>query len=201
MKFESKYKKTLSDTFWLFFGNGSKKRTEREIDGSLHYAALTNKLWRADYLIRECGAPVTSGDNFCIRWAANGGHNEMIKLLVEKGADVNARDGEALVRAVEKGHDATAALLIDSGAKVALHKAKALYLADAAHNIPLLKKMLSTGEDLVLHVRNLMEKAHENQAKDLLRLYEDYILDPPAPPAQKLSAPPAQKPKSPQLKK
>lgn len=197
MKFESKYKKNLSDTFWLFFGNGSKKNAQRDIDASLHYAALTNKLWRADYLLRECKASAASGDNFCIRWAANGGHDEMIRLLLDNGADVNARDGEALVRAVEKGLDHTANLLIDRGAKVALHKGKALYLADSAHNIPLLKKMLATGEDLGLHVRNLMEKAHENQSMELLRLYEDYLMAPPAPPATQ--SPRVEKPKPPKL--
>lgn len=47
-------------------------------------------------------------------WAAEGGHTELVKLLMEKGARINAKDRigrTALSIATEKGHTAVRDLL------------------------------------------------------------------------------------------
>ena len=51
--------------------------------------------------------------------ASSGGHEAIVKLLLEKGADVNAQGGEygnALQAASSGGHEATVKLLVDRGA-------------------------------------------------------------------------------------
>jgi ankyrin repeat protein len=50
-----------------------------------------------------------------LRWAAEKGHDEMVRLLIAKGADM---DAYALCWAAEAGHTETVRLLIDEGADV-----------------------------------------------------------------------------------
>lgn len=181
MKFHSKYKKSLSDVFWHALGGAGKDRTAQDIDNSLHYAALTGKLWRADFLLREKKAKVASGDNFALRWAANGGHVDMLRLLLEHGADVNAKDGEALVRVVEKEMNDAAFFLLDHGANPSLHGGKAFYLADEKGNIPLLKKMLEGGKISEGHIRCVQERAKENGDAARTAFYGRFLRDMPPP--------------------
>lgn len=184
MTFHSKYRKTLSDYFWQALGGAYKNRTGTEFDNSLHYAALTGKTWRADFLIRERQAKVASSENFALRWAANGGHLEMLRLLIGQGADVNAKEGEALTRALGKGHEAAALLLLDHGADPSLHDCKALHLAHDGGFLPVLKKMLASGTLPQREIRALLERAREKQNHALTALYENYVEAPPfgAPP-------------------
>ncbi len=189
MKFQSRYSKTVADKFWLAFGGGSKRAEKKEIDGSLHYAALTNKLWRADYLIRERNADVATSDHFCIRWAARHGYVEMMSLLLDHGADVNAKDGEPLINAIEKGHDMAATFLLDHGADASLHKGKALVLAHEKENLLMLGRMLASKAPLENSVRELLEKARTDERENLVRLYERHLgIAPPIPP--KMPKPP-----------
>ena len=56
-----------------------------------------------------------------LMWAAEKGHPEVVKLLVDNGADVNARTkkiGTALTLALDNGHLEVAKLLIAKGADV-----------------------------------------------------------------------------------
>ena len=53
--------------------------------------------------------------------AAEYGHDELVKLLLDRGADVNAQGGEhdnALQAASSRGHEQTVRLLLDRGANV-----------------------------------------------------------------------------------
>lgn len=180
MRFQSRYVKTLSDRFWLALGGASKGRTRQEIENSLHYAALTNKLWRADFLIRERQADVGSSENFALRWASAGGHLDMMRLLLAHGADVNAKEGEALCRAVAKGHEEAALFLLGAGADPVLAGGKALRAAHAQKALPVLKEMLTKGKFLPEDVRVLLDDARQNQERGLVSLYEDYLTPPPA---------------------
>ena len=55
-------------------------------------------------------------------WAAEKGHEAVVKLLLEKGADVESRyaeyDRTPLSRAAENGHEAVVKLLLEKGADV-----------------------------------------------------------------------------------
>ncbi|RYP53370.1 hypothetical protein DL768_001615 [Monosporascus sp. mg162] len=53
-----------------------------------------------------------------LRWAAEGGHEAVVRQLLETGADVHARDKDgrtALSYAAERGHEAVVQLLLKSG--------------------------------------------------------------------------------------
>jgi ankyrin repeat protein len=54
-------------------------------------------------------------------WAAEEGHEAVVKLLLEKGAELEAKDSSgwtALIWAAEKGHEAVVKLLLKKGAKL-----------------------------------------------------------------------------------
>jgi Ankyrin repeats (3 copies) len=186
----SRYTPTFLDKCWKFFGNADKKPSELEKE--LHYAALTNLLWRAEFLMTEKKISPTSRDNFAIRWAAHGGHNQMIMMLLDHGADLNARDGEALVRALENGHPDTALLLVEKGARVGEQGGRALFLADDIGNLPLVCRMLSSPEDLTATARALKERAAEKGDEKLKAIYDDYLSGRPVKPPRGRYGPPRQ---------
>jgi ankyrin repeat protein len=55
-----------------------------------------------------------------LSWAAENGHEAVVKLLLEKGADLEAKDKDGwtpLLWAAEKGHEAIVKLLLEKGAQ------------------------------------------------------------------------------------
>jgi ankyrin repeat protein len=57
-------------------------------------------------------------------WAARNGHEEVVKLLLEKGADAESKssyDWTPLSWAAENGHEAVVKLLFEKGAQKLLH--------------------------------------------------------------------------------
>jgi ankyrin repeat protein len=73
----------------------------------------------------DAGAEVDAKDDEFVatflHWAAAGGQNEIVELLINNGADVNAKDsldGTPLHLAAREGHMETAELLIAEGADV-----------------------------------------------------------------------------------
>ena len=76
-------------------------------------------------LLLEKGADVESkiyDGQTPLSWAAEKGHEAVVKLLLEKGADVESKDrhdGQTpLSWAAEKGHEAVVKLLLEKGADV-----------------------------------------------------------------------------------
>jgi ankyrin repeat protein len=63
-------------------------------------------------------------DKTALMGAAEGGHEAVVRLLVNRGADVNAKKDDdhgeetALMGAAEGGHEAVVRLLVDHGADV-----------------------------------------------------------------------------------
>lgn len=187
-----RYKPSFADKFWKVVSAPFKERKDLEID--FHYAATTNMLWRAEYLLTEKGVDIASGNNFAVRWAANGGHDDMLRLLFRHGGvDVNAKEGDALIRAVTRGHASTVGLLLEHGADIAAQEYKALHLAHEKNNISLLAQLVTSGQNVrdvvtVLHA-DAVEKNDGSPAHQArLKLYGDYLAQhspprkPPAPP-------------------
>lgn len=134
------YKPSLGDKFWFALAMGT---TKRDLEQDFHYAAVVGKLWRAEYLLNEKKVDIASRDNFAVRWAANGGHADMLKLLFRHGGvDANAKDGEALIRAVSGGHHAAAEVLIENGADPARQDFKALREAYKRNDMAMLAQLL-----------------------------------------------------------
>jgi len=187
-----RYKPTLADRFWKKVSAPFKEMKDLEVD--FHYAATTNMLWRAEYLLTVKGVNIASGDNFAVRWAANGGHEEMLRLLFRHGGvDVNAKNGDALIRAVTREHAGAVALLLEHGADISMQDYKALHLAHEKNNISLLAQLLTSGQDARGVVATLHAEALEKDDGSIahearLRLYSDYLA--PQNPARKPPAPP-----------
>lgn len=184
----SRFKPTFRDRFWKFAAGPFK--SDAEFDEDLHYAAVTNMLWRAEYLIEQKGADIHSSDNFCIRWAANGGHAEMISFLLEKGADVHAKDDEALIRAVARGKLPAIDVLVKAGAKPSAQKNKALLIAHKNKDIKIIETLLSSPEDLSEIAAVLKKDAFKLKNLSLEMTYMAYI-------HKRKAAPPAPKPPQP----
>lgn len=187
------YTPTLGDKFWRMAWLPARRDDELEHD--LHYAATVGKLWRAEHLLTEKKVDIASGDNFAIRWAANGGHVPMLELLLRHGGvDVNAKEGDALIRAVENRHHAAAAFLLSHGADAAHQDFKALRIAAGRNDAAMMAHLLASTKNAQPLVRALVASAQkENSAIDAacLRLYQNYLMDTPPPAAaQKPPRPP-----------
>lgn len=168
------YDRKLSDRFWYTL-YGKSETGQRKLNESLHYAALTNKLWRAEFLLSEKGAQVNSGDGFCVRWAAESGHNEMIRLLARHGADMNAKDGEALLRACKRGFVDVAKTLMENGADPTRQNCASLRIADEAGDKALIRALLNAGHDMRETAEKLLEKAEASAQNDKAALYRQYL--------------------------
>ena len=63
---------------------------------------------------------ITGGGSTALMWAAQKGHAEVVRMLLEAGANVNRKDKDvklALVHAREKGDSDIVDLLIKAGAE------------------------------------------------------------------------------------
>ncbi|MCJ1264100.1 hypothetical protein MMC22_003971, partial [Lobaria immixta] len=98
----------------------------------LHLASLFGILPLAENLLRKKGLinkvkselDLNERDNrrrTALMWAAQGGHEDLVRLLLEKGADVNVKDKNretALHKAAMHGHEAVARLLLEKGTNI-----------------------------------------------------------------------------------
>lgn len=177
MSGKNPYKPSLGDKFWRAVWLPG--REKRELEEDFHYAVTVGKLWRAELLLSDKKVDIASGDNFAVRWAANGGHTDMLALLFRHGGvDVNAKDGDALIRACTRGHHAAAALLIDNGADVSRQDHKALRIAASRKDAAMLAHLLAAAKDAQDVVRELLAAAQAPDAKpdkSCLRLFESYL--------------------------
>lgn len=183
----SPYTPSLGDKFWHAVWLSG--RSEKELEQDFHYAAMVGKLWRAEYLLNEKKVNIASGDNFAVRWAANGGHADMLALLFRHaGVDANARDGEALIRAASLGHHAAAAVLLEHGADPARQDFKSLRAAYERKDMAMLAQLLPaapSARPLVAEwVAALRDPARPPEAGDAaqLRLFSRYLSDGVPPP-------------------
>ena len=172
---QKKYKMKLSDKFWKVWSLPF--LTEKELQEALHYAAVTGQVWRAHFLLTEKKADVTTKDNLALRWAARGGHAELIEIFLDHGADINAKDGEPLIWAMQFGRKETALLLVEKGADLSSRHHEALRTAHAQNDRDFLKAMLASKQDLRAAVAGLLQQAEEANNKGLTALYAGYLAD------------------------
>jgi hypothetical protein len=106
--------------------------TLSQIASPVYYASLLGLDWVLHELINICQNPAserrdlinTQGGNYgnALQAASAGGHDKVVRVLVDAGADVNAQDvggdGNALQAASAGGHDKVVRMLVDAGADV-----------------------------------------------------------------------------------
>jgi ankyrin repeat protein len=169
----SRFEKTLKDRFWQALIQTFKRNDE--LENEFHFAALTNKLWRAEFLLEEKKVDVNSGGGFAIRFAVEGKHTDMVHLLIQHKADVNAKEGEALIRAAALGYTDIALDLIMAGANPSLRDGRALRLADAQNDTRLISAMLKHGKGLEKTAEELLADARKNGGAEKVALYKNYL--------------------------
>lgn len=81
----------------------------------LSNAAWAGDLQRVKELVAQ-GADIHTNDDEPLRWAAEGGHTDIVALLLDKGARIHSVKGFALEASCRNGHAKTAALLLARGA-------------------------------------------------------------------------------------
>src|SRR5271170_3505133 len=91
-----------------------------------HFAAYFGVHEAANTLIRR-GLSLDLKDSYSqtpLSWAAEKGHEAVVKLLLEKGAELETKDKRhgqpPLSWAAEKGHEAVVKLLLEKGAELLL---------------------------------------------------------------------------------
>jgi ankyrin repeat protein len=177
------YRPSLGDRFWRHVWLPGRRGAELEED--FHYAAMVGNLWRAAFLLTEKRVDIASGDDFALRWAARGGHTEMLALLFRHGGvDVNAKDGEPLIHAVEQGRHAAAVLLLEHGADAARQDFRALRIAHDKQDASMVAHILSVSSGAQAVVRGFLQDA-QSENKDggkvadaaCLTLYRKYLED------------------------
>lgn len=119
-----------------------------------------------DLLVEEKGAAIEAKYKECgqtpLAWAAQTGHDAVVRLLLDKGADTEVRDkyGQTPLRlAIERGHEAVVRLLLDKGANTERRDAGGLtplWWAAETRDEAVMRLLLDKGADT--EVRNIVGK-------------------------------------------
>lgn len=111
-----------------------------------------------------------------VMFAAAGGHDDILRLLVKKGAKVNSRQKNgttALIHAAEKNFLTSAAILLDAGAYVNIQQTNgetALMKACKRGNFDVVRLMIEAGADC-----NTLSK-HQNSALHFAKLSNNVLV-------------------------
>ena len=148
----------------------------------IHDAALKGDLAKVRELLAKDPALVNAkgrNEKAPLHWAAQGGHLEVVKLLLARGGavnELNIQKETPLVYAAEGGHLKVAELLIAKGADVNLKTtldAAPIHYALWAEHIELVKLMLKKGADLKWERGtgfSLLHEAANHQSAELVAL-------------------------------
>ncbi len=168
------YDRTLADRFWhaLWGKSETDKRSWANPCNTL--PSRTSCGARISCSPKKKADPNT-GDGFCVRWAAEGGHSEMIRLLARHGADMNAKNGEALVRAARHGHVATAKTLLENGADASRPGFRRAAPCRRRKRFSLHPHALNSGQDFTAVATELMDAAGGIGQFDKAGLYMQYL--------------------------
>ena len=155
-------------------------------------AALNEELWnaaRAGDAARvakalDSGAELNSGNRYkatALFFAADKGHVEVIRLLLDRGAEVNALDSfykfRPLMMALMNNHTPAASLLLERGSDGA---GDALVMGVQRKNVPLITAALGAKALTSANLRTAMAVAKRDGTPEIVALIEKKIASMPA---------------------
>jgi ankyrin repeat protein len=136
----------------LLNGHLYRYNVEQSKSSALLWAARHGQVETAQKSLREeANIQATNDDEAALFLAAENGHKEVVKLLIEEGADVSAQSrcyGNALQAASAGGHEAVVRLLLDKGADVnaqGRYYSNALQAASAGSHEAVVRLLLDRG--------------------------------------------------------
>jgi outer membrane protein assembly factor BamB len=159
-------------------------------------AAITEELWnaaRAGDAARvtkalEAGADMQAKTRYgatALTFAADKGHVEVVKLLLDRGADPNAQDTfyrmRALDMALANKHHAVAVLLLERGSKGA---GAALMGAVQSGNVAIAQAALASADITIANLNAALAAARRSGDAGIIALIEKKIAAMPAEPAR-----------------
>lgn len=105
-----------------------------------------------------------------LAWAAEKGHTDVVRALLNSGADVHAEDDYALRISSSNGHYDTVRLLLNNDADVHAIYDEALRLASEHGLSDIVKLLLDNGADVHAEEDEAVRMAEANGFEDVVRL-------------------------------
>ncbi|KAJ7604227.1 ankyrin repeat-containing domain protein [Mycena polygramma] len=102
--------------------------------------------------------------------AIEGGHEEVVRLLIEYGANINAGSGKALRVASKNGNIGVVRMLIGAGADVSANGCCALRAGSENGNTAVVKLLIAAGADVHAHGGQALCAASKNGNTEMIKL-------------------------------
>jgi len=164
------------------------KKTKRDkkrkkIGEQLYTSAQFGHLKKIKRLVEQKGADVNYVDGHsetALHEAADEGHLDVVKYLVEKGSKIQTRDSKgrtALWQAVDEGREDVVKYLLSKGAQVNIKSKKGIPLLQEAvleKNLNIVKMLIEAGADPF--VTNKRGKKPINYAKKDIKKYLQQVM-------------------------
>ncbi|KAK1840600.1 Ankyrin repeat domain-containing protein 50-like protein 3 [Colletotrichum chrysophilum] len=172
-------------TWFSMFWQTNYQYQSRDGLNSVHLAALNGHDEVLLRLLPSDNDALNSRDNAGrtpLIWGSSEGHDNIVRMLLDKGADVNAqggRYGNALQAASFKGHDKIVQMLLDKDADVNAQGGdyvNALYIASEEGHDDIVQMLLNKGADVNAHggeYGNALQAASQGGHNNIVQMLLD----------------------------
>jgi ankyrin repeat protein len=124
------------------------------------------------------GAKIHYYNDRPLRWACNGGHMNVVEILLKNGVDASANNSEPLRETSERGHIDVVKLLIKAGADVTAVGNYALRYAAAMGRLGVVIELLKAGADPSAEGGKAVRWAQKQGHHETAKLLKDFIAHP-----------------------
>jgi ankyrin repeat protein len=125
-------------------------------------------------LLLEHGANVNAQNKYAVRMASKNGHFNVVKLLLESGADVHVFDDFPLRAASGEGHLEIVKLLLETGANVRADNDYSLRIASKNGHLEIVRLLLENGANIHTGDEDVLLSAIHNDQEELVNLLLEY---------------------------
>lgn len=144
--------------------------SQRNLDYAMSLMASDGNI-RGIRMLQGLGANVLS-DNKALEWAAQYGHLEAVKYLLDQGVDINIHDGEALTWAAHNNHLELVRYLISRGADVNNNSSRALLFATIEDHFQVVKTLTEAGSNIP---ESVLKRARELGRLQILKYLTEAV--------------------------